>query len=333
VDYGAAEIRDLAFRYCEEVCRNYDVDGIELDFFRHAFLFKCSGRGEACGPRELDQMTSLLRRIREMTESTGRRRNRPLLLAVRVPDSVEYCRHIGLDLEKWLADGLIDLLIVSGYTQLNNWQYSVELARRYGVKVYPSLDEPRVRDESARKLRASLATYRGRALNAWSADADGVYMFNFFDPHSPLWRELGDPSALRQLDRNYFASVRGPGAMPVPHQKFIRVPTLNPAHPVSVPPQGTVRVEFQTGEAQAANGESPSALLRLSFKNLAEPDRLRATLNGRELPAAKLNNGWLDFSLPAHSLRPETNTLELACRPPQEPLLLLDLYVMVARGN
>ena len=35
VDYGRPEIRELAFRYFEEVCRNYDVDGVELDFFRH----------------------------------------------------------------------------------------------------------------------------------------------------------------------------------------------------------------------------------------------------------------------------------------------------------
>ncbi|MCX7008881.1 MAG: family 10 glycosylhydrolase, partial [Kiritimatiellaeota bacterium] len=35
VDYARPEIRDLAFRFIEEVCRNYDVDGVELDFFRH----------------------------------------------------------------------------------------------------------------------------------------------------------------------------------------------------------------------------------------------------------------------------------------------------------
>jgi hypothetical protein len=46
VDFGVTEIRELAFRYCEEVCRNYEVDGLELDFFRHAFLFKCSGKGD-----------------------------------------------------------------------------------------------------------------------------------------------------------------------------------------------------------------------------------------------------------------------------------------------
>ena len=34
MDYGRPEIRDLAFRFVEEVCRNYDVDGVELDFVK-----------------------------------------------------------------------------------------------------------------------------------------------------------------------------------------------------------------------------------------------------------------------------------------------------------
>jgi hypothetical protein len=41
VDYGLPQIRDLAFDYCEEVCRNYNVDDIELDFFRHAWETVC----------------------------------------------------------------------------------------------------------------------------------------------------------------------------------------------------------------------------------------------------------------------------------------------------
>ena len=33
------------------------------------------------------------------------RRGWPILLAIRVPVSVEFCRAFGLDLEKWLAEG------------------------------------------------------------------------------------------------------------------------------------------------------------------------------------------------------------------------------------
>jgi hypothetical protein len=331
VDYGVPEIRELAFRYCEEVCRDYPVNGIELDFFRHAFFFKCSGRGEACSEKELNQMTALIRRIRAMTEEAGQQRNRPILIAIRVPDSTEYCKLIGLDLERWLAEGLVDLLIVSGYIQLNPWEYSVQLGHRYGVKVYPSLDESRVRDEGARNLRGTVAAYRGRALNAWSAGADGIYLFNFFDPHSPLWRELGDPAALRKVDRNYFASVRGVGGVPVPHQGFIRVPTLNPASPVSIARQKPGRVEFRVGENFADASEPARLGLRLRFKSTPGAGQLQAVLNQQQLPGGEIRDQWLEYRLEANLLRPGINVLELSCGAAQEkPLSLLDLCVEVS---
>jgi hypothetical protein len=198
--------------------------------------------------------------------------------------------------------------------------------------VYPSLDEPRVRDEAARKLRGSLATYRGRALNAWSAGADGVYLFNYFNPKSPLWRELGDPAALRKLDRSYFVSVRGAGYMPVPHQKFIHVPTLNPANPISVSPQNTARIEFRVGENVAGNDDRTRIALRLQFRKPPEPQQLRGLVNSKELPAGVIRDGWLEFVLQDGLLRQGINTLVLSCRPQQtETLSLLDLYVEITQ--
>jgi hypothetical protein len=331
----------LAFRYCEEVCQNYDVDGLELDFFRHALFFKCSGAGEPCGETELSQMTGLLRRIRNMAEELGRKRGRPILLAIRVPDSIEYCKWIGLDLEGWLASNLVDILVVGGYTQLNPWTYSVALGHKYGVKVYPSLDEPRIRDEAARALRSTPETYRGRALNAWHAGADGVYLFNFFDPLSPLWRELGDPALLRSKDRNYFASVRGVGSMPIPHQKFIRVPTLNPGNPVllaspasrgdgaepSAKSSTGARIEFLVGEDLRQGAAKPRLTLHLRFKNSVPA--LQAALNNTGLADGVTKGEWLEF--PLSTLNPGTNTLVLQhLSSTKQNLSLLDLHVSVA---
>jgi len=142
VDFSRPEIRDLAFRLVEEVCQNYPVDGFEIDFFRHPVFFKRAAQtGTECSDEERGVMTDLMQRIRTMTEREGMKRGRPLLLAIRVPDSTDYCRAIGLDLDRWLADGLVDLLITSGYFQLNDPAYSVALARKYGVRVYPSLAE------------------------------------------------------------------------------------------------------------------------------------------------------------------------------------------------
>jgi len=95
VDYTKPEVRELAFRSVEEVCRNgYDVDGIELDFFRHLNYFKRVSWGEPAGEEELAMMTDLLRRIREVVDEVGWERRRPILVAVRVPDTIELGLHL-----------------------------------------------------------------------------------------------------------------------------------------------------------------------------------------------------------------------------------------------
>ena len=144
-------------------------------------------------------MTELLRRIRLMADEVGQARGRPILIAVHSPDSVEYCRAIGLELDTWLANDLLDLLVVSSYFQLHDWDYSVTLAHQYGVKIYPSLDESRISITTAQAMRMTDLAYRGRAANVWGFGADGVYMFNFFDRLSPLWQQMGDPQVLTGL--------------------------------------------------------------------------------------------------------------------------------------
>jgi hypothetical protein len=267
-----------------------------------------------------------------MTETLGRKRNRPIFLGVRVPDSVEYCQLIGLDLENWLKGSLVDLLVVGGYTQLNPWRYSIELGHKYGVRVYPSLDESRVRDDVARELRQSNSTYRGRALEAWSAGADGIYMFNAFDAQSPLWNELGEPKVLSNFDRNYFASVRGVGSMPVPHQPFIHVPTLNPTKPLTIAPGDSTRIEFSHGENVAEGQLRFSTTLRLQFDNLPPTKGLKLTLDGASLPPGKIHDGWIDYKLSGDLRRHGSSLLEIK-RPPgaKGKLSLLDLYVTVAK--
>jgi hypothetical protein len=330
VDYGVKEIRELALSFCEEVCTNYDVDGLELDFFRHAIFFKTSAKGEPCSEADLNAMTELIERIRKLTEERGKIRSRPILVAVRVPDSVEYCKLIGLDLEKWLSKGLVDLLVVGGYTQLNPWEYSVQLAHKYGVKVYPSLDESRVRAETARALRSRLESYRGRALNVWGAGADGVYVFNFFDPQSELWRQLGNEDGLRKLDRDYFASVRGVGSMPVPHQKFLHVATLNPGAPVRLTRGREVGIRFVTNETEASERGCENIVLALQFKGQASGDEVRVRLNGVELKEGKMTSGWLQFPLKQGVLRKgENEVLATGSSKSEEASLLQDLRVMV----
>lgn len=230
VDYGLPVIRDLARRTIAEVANHYDIDGIELDFWRHPAFFRKTANAQPVGDEERALMTALIRDVRADLDAAGRRRGKPLLLAVKTPDSVDYCADLGLDLERWFSEGLADFYIPGGYFQISPWSDSVALARRHGLKIYACLAENRIKDAEGHRERASLEALRGRAFAAWAAGVDGIELFNHFDPKAPHWREVGDPAVLRPLPKIYFASVQGVPASRsyFPAQPHLRVPTLTP---------------------------------------------------------------------------------------------------------
>jgi hypothetical protein len=324
VDYTHPAIRDLAFGYIREVCRNYDVDGIELDFFRHLSYFKTVAAGGRATEEELDMMTDLIRRVREMTEREGMRRGRPILLAVRVPDSVGYCRAMGFDLPRWLSEGLVDLLIGTCYFQLNPWEHLVELGHRHNVKVYPGLSESRLRGETAPLRRNSQESYRGRALRAWQSGADGVYLFNFFHPRAPMLHEIGDPDLLGSLDKTYFVTLRptrrrsygNPAYWLTGGEQFSNVPILSPEDPLHLKPGEPVTVQLLVGDDLAAaveRGLRPTAVCQMVA---AGGDSVTVTLNGTVLEDRRSQGAIVEFPLQPEWLHPGANTIQLQYLPP-----------------
>ncbi len=314
MDFGRPEVRDLAVRFIEEVCQGYDVDGIEMDFCRHALYFKGPAFGTDAGAEELAQMTDMVRRVREVTEREGLRRGRPILVAIRVPDSVEYCGAMGLDVERWLADGLVDMMAVSDYFRLNEWRVSVALGHRYNVPVYPCLSETRMRDAEAAKARSSKECYRARALNAWAAGADGVYMFNSFNPRSPLWREMGDPKVLAPLDKVYVIGARGVAVinfwMEDGERRFMKRPTLSPERPVALKPGEAFTVPLEVGEEPGA----AQVELRVRVKALAEPADLSVKMNGEALANPTAAGAWLTYAVDPARMRKGVNQMEFTLR-------------------
>jgi hypothetical protein len=316
VDYAQPEVRDLAFRFFEEVCRKFEIDGVEMDFFRHACFFKSVAHGARASQEELDMMTGLVRRIREMTEREGMRRGRPILIAVRVPDSVEYCKGIGLDVENWLAEGLVDILIGTGYFRLNRWEYLVELGHRYGVPVYPCLSESRVRTDT-RFQRNSIESYRARAMRAWAAGADGIYLFNYFNPRGPVWRELGDPEALSKMDKLYFVRVRdgSPDRYLADGSQHRHLPILTPNNPFPIPAGDPAEIELALGDDFAGlqqEGCQPKVTCHLQTTGAGD---ITLTLNGKMLENPTAAGDWLDFSVPPQWVKKGINRFGFIARP------------------
>ena len=340
VNYGRPEVREMAFSVIEDVCQRYDVDGIELDFFRHPLFFKAQALGGEATEEDLDLMTGLFRRVRTAADEVATRRGKPLLIAMRLPDTIDYCRAIGIDLEVWLEEGLLDIMIPSGYFQLAPWRDTVELCHTHGVAVYPCLSNCTMSDLSARKRRMNIETYRARAMNVWASGADGIQIFNCFDPTHPLWRELGSPQTLQGLTKHYYGTYLGPRMTKgylIGGDKYIRLPTLCPYAPVALKPGQAHTTTINIGEdvnSPDLQALAPRITLCLQVSDQSNPTEITVGLNDSALRSAKMKDDWLEFNVAPKLLRQHENRVEMRlANKAKANSTVRDLMVVVEYNN
>ena len=229
---------------------------------------------------------------------------------------------MGLDIEQWMKEGLIDMYIPSGYFRLHDWTRSVALSRKHGVKAVPCLTDARVSGET-RFRRMALESYRARAVNAWAAGADGLQLFNQFDPNSPVWRELGDPRALRFRDKLYFVTYTDGTANRwlADGERHRTRPLLSPRYPMTLrvgrAGAATMVVNEDFAAARAA-GYRVDASLHIDLPDLAEAGLLEVSLNGKALPEGRRAEGWIDFNV-GDELRKGRNEIAVALKPGPDP--------------
>lgn len=307
VDFSRPEIRALAVDFFREVAERYDIDGVELDFFRHFHLFPGVARGGTATAEERAGLLDMFRRLRSNLQEIGRRRGRPILISIRTPDSPAYCRAAGLDLEAILKERLVDLIIGSGYFRLNPWGDWVELGRRYGVATYASLSESRIRNQHPLLLRNQPEVWRGRAAAALKAGVDGLHIFNQFNQHSRNFdyvRELKDPESFFRLNKLYFVTNLNfdPQRYLKGGEQYRNMRLLSPQNPAAV--DGTVEYEIETGESVRPK----EVFLILQYQG-NDPDEL--SLNGRAAVAVGAVDGLRIFAVDPAALHFTRNRITL----------------------
>lgn len=328
VDFNHAEIRDLCVQYYTEVCEKYDVDGIELDFFRHLYLFKEVARGAVATSEQLAMLTDMLTRIREMTERVGMKKGKPILVLVRIPDSVEYCRGVGIDIETWMSKGLVDIVVGSGYFRLNPWKYLVETGHKHGVKVYAGLSEPRVKNEHPQLNRLQNPVYRARAFAAWQAGVDGLYIFNEYNTRSRYLREIGDADKLKDKNNIYFLTCLNgkPDSYLKDGSNYLNLPVLTPSDPVVLDSQ-PLKLSMEIGAESL-----PARIALLLYSQGNNPEAVAADLNGIALNYLQSTGDGLSvFEVPQEAVKSGENELNLNRVPGQEGLTLLDVAILFFR--
>ncbi len=315
-DFVHQEVRERKFEIIEEVCQRYDIDGIELDFIRQPVYFSSSMRGVPVDDGEVAIMTGFLRRIRRSMDEIATRRGRPLLLAARVPDTFHLSRGIGLDLEQWAREGLVDILIAGGGYAPNSLDVAefARAAQKHGVLVYPCFN-------TGTLLRGSIVEQmRALAANWRRAGADGSYLWNMFGPqevkdqrHVAL-DEIGEPETLAGKTKLY-----GLDAQAFEHYAFVSSPTPLPR----LIQRGTSH-EFTLAVADELAPNAPARApteirMELRLQRPTAEDPLRLRLNGVSLEKGSVESPHdgeckypVAYALSAPPLRTGENTLEVS---------------------
>ena len=300
LNFAVPQIRQLTVDALREVCCTYDIDGIELDYWRHLIYFPEMIESKPVRPENLELMNQLMRDIRQMTEQEGLKRGRPVLIAARCLEDLELSRNSGLDVQTWLTEELVDILSMAYTTEHTPPIYPVtKLADRYDVPVYPMINsyDMTVVDSTSDhgKRRANLPVWRGDALNKFEQGAAGLQFFNFFDPYLRQWRELGEPDLLRTLDRTYVwyylpSQRKGRdtfGAMRVTRHRW----------PVTVTHTGCQPMPLYVGEdlsAPDSSGKQRMLTLRVRAQYLSKQHGLTIAVNGETLTLSTAAPGLAD---------------------------------------
>jgi len=334
-DFTHQEVRDRKFEIIEEVARRYDVDGIELNYIRHPVFFSRTMRGQPVTDDEVEIMTSFMRRVRALTDEVGARRNRPLLVTAVVPDSLAQAKDIGLDIETWVENDLVDILTPGlGYAPftLPVKQY-VDLAAEHGIKVYPCINRKAPQHVEEKYVPEG---FRGVATNWYRAGADGIYYWNL---GTPIENKSGQE--LLTIRNRYYAALPeiGDAAAMVDKDKLFCVddPVLSyythisshPPLPVELHESNANRVPLVVGDdLQAADkaGRLVKLVLMIKVKGPVGIDTLALRFNGHAVRGGTVvgtdandQETRIDYPLSAALIKQGQNIVEATLTGATEP--------------
>lgn len=294
LDYAVPAVRSYMASIAVELVSRWDVDGIELDYMRHPAFFRIE---EAYPNRYL--MTDFIAYIRQQMDEIGEKKGKALDLIVRVPPTLRDCARIGLDIETWIKEELVDVVIAGGgfipfETPIDEF---VEAAEGTGVEIYGCLEALRPNlDELT--MRAVAARYHEQGVS-------GLYLFNYFRLPQEWKREtlsrLIDGDALPRLDKRYEfdkrSRVRPTSQLGFSFQNAIPLTQLPTALELTVIGPSTLLTMSIADDLEGAKAEGALGECTIGFRleNAGDGDVINVKVNGSALDAndaRRSSDGW-----------------------------------------
>jgi hypothetical protein len=344
MDFGRSEVLDFKLRLIAEICANYDIDGLELDFMRHWALFHLA----RTTPEERRKiMVNLLTEVRTLLDRSakpGKRR----WLCVRIPGYRALFDGMGIDLREWAAAG-VDMFNVSGhyFTDFQTDLPAIIEGTPPSAAVYAEMhftSAARPGNGATLNRRTTDQQFYTAAHVAYARGAAGVSLFNFHyyrgtknasdvsgeaaEPPFSIFAHLAEPAWLARQPQEYVIAYL---LRPSPAKRAFSGP---------IPPGGTV--EFALDMAPPEGGWIRSGKLRIQGVQSLENSEWEIAINGRILKSAPDVAGlftnpyrvalggpadYRAWEVPADAVRNGTNRITITLKNAAEPhrLFYLDL--------
>lgn len=285
INYKYEGAREAFLAFIDEFLDRYDVEGIEFDYLRWGHLFEPE---EAEGNASL--LTDFTRRARDLLDAAAAKRGRDrLTLGVRVPQTLDECRVLGMDVGVWIDEGLIDYVCPTDffYTDFNTRiEDFVALTEDTACRIYPTIHPVIAKGNEATLLTES--GYRAAANSFYAYGAHGISTYNYqynwaqmyggykFGPKEMwpkalgLMTQLRNDSMIDDGERRYLFHPLWSGAAPTGGMKNDRIVIH--------------RDGVQAGTMQLRIAENPSnlslaATLEFKVTGLVEADRIAVRFN------------------------------------------------------
>ena len=179
-NFAYEEVRDHKLAILAEVFARYDFDGLEIDFQRAPPVLPLRQQWE-----HRSKLTAFMQSLRKMLQDRAEKIGHPILVAVRIPTTIYGCHSDGIDIERWVRDQLVDILVLGPRSYEHDYRGFLDLARDRNIKVYPCIDEIHSTDGYR---NPPLEVFRGVFTNWAHQGFDGFQTFNWQnnDPCLPM---------------------------------------------------------------------------------------------------------------------------------------------------
>lgn len=324
-------LREHHVSMLRELVSRYDLDGLQIDFSRH---IPCLPVGRQWEMRE--EITRFMRMARQMLVEVTASRGRPLLLAAKVPQTLEGCHIDGFDVRAWAEQHLVDILTLGSRT-MNVDVEGIRAAVGTEVQLQPCFDDHHATDGYR---YGSIEFLRGVFANHWQRGANSVVTFNWSmgppeveksfgfknapNAHQAAYKEVGELRTLAGKDK--FFAVERRGGYPWADGFFNRNDTA-PLPLILSDDKPMDPITIHISDAPAANS---SLTLRSILFQAQEADSFEIHFNGIALPVTTRDPEWKDAQIFSpkpqpisggsgdYKINPAQRLLRLDCAVPHE---------------